>query len=84
MVFYMPTVVAVTPTASYFPASKMGQLLLIPNCLLISEVLVILSLTYIHDLGIFLLPTDLSIYFEMKRNEPDMLKIRKLMKRIVI
>jgi hypothetical protein len=31
MVFYMPTVVAVTPTTSYFPASKMGLITLNPQ-----------------------------------------------------
>jgi hypothetical protein len=30
MAFYMPTVVAVTPTTSYFPASKMGLITLKP------------------------------------------------------
>jgi hypothetical protein len=37
---------------------------------------------FIQGLGI-LLPTNIRIYFEMRKSEPDMLKIQKLMKRYV-
>ena len=37
---------------------------------------------FVLGLGI-LLPTNLRIYFEMGKNEPEMLKIQKLMKRYV-
>jgi uncharacterized membrane protein len=51
MIFYMPTVAAVTTTAGYYLASRMGLITL-------------------H-------------YFELRRNEPDMSKIQKLMRRYV-
>jgi hypothetical protein len=84
MVFYMPTVAAVTTTAGYFLASKMGLITLNPPIVYwISAVLVIVSVMFIQGLGI-LLPTNLRIYFEMRKNQqPDMSKIQKLMKRYV-
>jgi hypothetical protein len=83
MVFYMPTVTAVTTTAGYFLASKMGLITLNPPIVYwISTVLVIVSVMFIQGLGI-LLPTNIRIYFEMRKSEPDMLKIQKLMKRYV-
>jgi hypothetical protein len=83
MVFYMPTVAAVTTTAGYFLASKMGFITLNPPIVYwISTVLVIVSVMFIQGLGI-LLPTNIRIYFEMRKSEPDMLKIQKLMKRYV-
>jgi hypothetical protein len=36
----------------------------------------------IQGLGV-LLPTNLRVYFELRRNDPDMLKIQKLMRRYV-
>src|ERR671918_2943700 len=83
MVFYMPTVAAVTTTAGYFFASKMGLITLNPPVVYwISAVLVIVSVMFIQGLGI-LLPTNLRIYFELRKNQPDMSKIQKLMKMYV-
>jgi hypothetical protein len=83
MVFYMPTVSAVTTTAGYFLASKMGLITLNPPVVYwISVVLVIVSIMFIQGLGI-LLPTNLRIYFEMKKNKPDMSRIQRLMKMYV-
>src|ERR671918_1436312 len=83
MVFYMPTVAAVTTTAGYFLASKMGLVTLNPPVVYwISAVLVIVSIMFIHGLGI-LLPTNLRIYFEMRKNEPDISRIQRLMKMYV-
>jgi hypothetical protein len=83
MVFYMPTVAAVTTTAGYFLASKMGLITLNPPVVYwISAVLVIVSIMFIHGLGI-LLPTNLRIYFEMRKNKPDMSRIQRLMKMYV-
>jgi hypothetical protein len=48
----------------------------------ISVVLLIVSVMFIQGLGI-LLPTNLRIYFELRKNHPDMLKIQKLMKMYV-
>ena len=67
MVFYMPTVAAVTTTAGYFLASKMGLITLNPPVVYwIYLVLVIVSIMFIQGLGI-LLPTNLRIYFEMRK-----------------
>jgi hypothetical protein len=83
MVFYMPTVAAVTTTAGYFLASKMGLITLNPPVVYwISAVLVIVSIMFIQGLGI-LLPTNLRIYFEMRKNEPDMSRIQRLMRMYV-
>src|SRR5918992_3032394 len=82
MVFFMPTVAAVTTTAGYFLASKMGLITLSPPVVYwISAVLVIVSIMFIQGLGI-LLPTNLRIYFEMRKNEPDMSRIQRLMRRL--
>jgi uncharacterized membrane protein len=83
MVFYMPTVAAVTTTAGYFFASKMGLITLNPPIVYwISAVLVIVSIMFIQGLGI-LLPTNLRIYFEMRKSEPDMSRIQRLMRMYV-
>jgi hypothetical protein len=44
--------------------------------------LVIVAAMFIQGLGI-LLPTNLRIYFELSKNEPDMPMIQRLMKRYV-
>jgi uncharacterized membrane protein len=83
MVFYMPTVAAVTTTAGYFLASELGLITLNPPVVYwISAVLVIVAVMFIQGLGI-LLPTNLRIYFELRKNQPDMLRIQKLMKMYV-
>jgi hypothetical protein len=80
MVFFMPTVASVTTTAGYFLASKMGLITLTPPVVYwISVVLVIVSIMFIQGLGI-LLPTNLRIYFETRKNEPDMSRIQRLMR----
>ena len=77
MVFYMPTVAAVTTTAGYFLASKVGLITLQPPVVYwVATVLIIVSAMFIMSLGI-LLPT------EMKKSEPDMNRIQKLMKKYV-
>lgn len=83
MVFFMPTVAAVTTTAGYFLASRMGLITLNPPVVYwIATVLVIVSIMFIQGLGI-LLPTNLRIYFEMRKNEPDMSRIQRLMRMYV-
>ena len=83
MVFYMPIVAAVTTTAGYFLASRMGLIPLNPPVIYwISAVLVIVSIMFIQGLGI-LLPTNLRIYFEMRKNEPDLSRIQRLMRMYV-
>jgi hypothetical protein len=83
MVFYMPTVAAVTTTAGFFLASKMGLITLNPPAIYwISAVAATVSVMFVLGLGI-LLPTNVRIYFEMRKVEPEMSRIQKLMKRYV-
>ena len=83
MVFYMPTVASVTTTAGYFLASKMGLITLeSPIVYWIVTVLIIVTVMLIQGLGI-LLPTNVRVYHELRKKEPDMTKIQKLMRRYV-
>ena len=83
MVFYMPTVASVTTTAGYFLASKMGLITLqTPVLYWITAVLIIVVAMLIQGLGI-LLPTNLRVYYELRKSEPDMARIQRLMLRYV-
>jgi uncharacterized membrane protein len=83
MVFFMPTVSAVTTTAGYFLASKMGLITLSsPTVYWLFAVLIIVTVMMVQGLGI-LLPTNLRVYFELRKNNPNMVKIQKLMKKYV-
>jgi uncharacterized membrane protein len=83
MIFYMPTVAAVTTTAGYYLALRMGLITLNPPVFYwILAVLVIVAAMLIQGLGI-LLPTNIRVYFELKKSEPDMPRIQKLMRRYV-
>ena len=83
MVFYMPTVASVTTTAGYFLASKMGLITLeSPVVYWIITVLIIVTVMLIQGLGI-LLPTNIRVYHELRKKEPNMTKIQKLMRRYV-
>jgi uncharacterized membrane protein len=83
MVFYMPTVASVTTTAGYFLASKMGLITLeSPVVYWIITVLIIVTVMLIQGLGI-LLPTNIRVYHELRKKEPNMTKIQKLMCRYV-
>ena len=83
MVFYMPTAASVTTTAGYFLASKMGLITMqSPTVYWISAVFVIVIMMIIQGFG-FLLPTNLRVYYELRKNEPDMTKIQRLMRRYV-
>jgi len=83
MVFYMPTASSVTTTAGYFLASKMGLITLeSPVVYWITTVLIIVTVMLIQGLGI-LLPTNIRVYHELRKKEPDMTIIQRLMRRYV-
>jgi uncharacterized membrane protein len=83
MVFFMPTISAVTTTAGYFLASKMGLITLQPpTSYWIFTVLAIVAVMMVQGLGI-LLPTNLRVYFELRKDKPEMPKIQRLMKTYV-
>ena len=83
MVFFMPTISAVTTTAGYFLASKMGLITLGSN-----DLVVICGIDYrygmmVQGLGI-LLPTNLNVCLELRKGNPDMPKIQKLKKNVKV
>ena len=83
MVFYMPTVAFVTTTAGYFLALKMALITLqTPVLYWITAVLIIVVAMLVQGLGI-LLPTNLRVYYELRKSEPDMARIQRLMRRYV-
>ena len=83
MIFFMPTVASVTTTAGYFLASKMGLITLeSPIVYWITTVLIIVTVMLVQGLGI-LLPTNIRVYYELRKKEPDMTKIQRLMHRYV-
>jgi hypothetical protein len=63
MIFYMPTVAAVTTSAGYYLASRLGLITLQPPTVYwIFAVLIIVAAMLIQGLGI-LLPTNLTYLF---------------------
>lgn len=80
MVFYMPTVASVTTTAGYFLALKMGLITTqAPIAYWLIAVLIIVAAMLIQGLGL-LLPTNLRVYYELRKPDPDMTKIQRLMR----
>jgi hypothetical protein len=83
MVFYMPTVASVTTTAGYFLALKMGLITTqAPIAYWLIAVLIIVAAMLIQGLGL-LLPTNLRVYYELRKPDPDMTKIQRLMRMYV-
>jgi len=81
MIFYMSTVTAVTSTAGYYLAAKMGLFTYnTPTVYWISSVVIIVTIMTVQGLGI-LLPTNLRIYLELKKMEPNLEKIQKWTRR---
>jgi hypothetical protein len=79
MLFYMPTVSLVTTTAGWYLAAWMGLFgLPFPKILWLWTALAIVTLMTVQGLGI-LLPINLRVYFEMRRETPDGEKIRRMM-----
>ncbi len=80
MIFYMPTLAIITPTAGFYLASMMGYLNVgFPQYWWMVAVYFILAVLTIQGLGI-LLPTNLRVYFEMRREKPDGEKIQRMMR----
>ena len=80
MVFYMSTVSAVTTTAGFVLASRLGLFdWPAPHIYWVWAALAIVIVMTIQGFG-FLLPTNLRVYFELRKPEPDMAKIQRLMR----
>ncbi len=80
MIFYMPTLAIITPTAGFYLASMLGYFnVSFPQYWWMVSVYVILAILAIQGFGV-LLPTNLRVYFEIRKERPDVEKIQKLMK----
>ena len=83
MIFYMPTLAIITPTAGFYLASMLGYLnVSFPQYWWMISVYVILAILAIQGLGI-LLPINLRVYFELRKEQPNIEKIQRLMKNYV-
>src|SRR5215468_11356187 len=76
----MPTLSIVTSTAGWFLADRMGFLAVgYPEFWWVIAALAIVTVLTIQGLG-YLLPTNLRLYFEIQKPQPDMQKIARWMK----
>ena len=83
MLFYMIVVSSVTTTAGYYLAEQMGLVTFeAPIVYWMLVVLIIVAVMFVQGMGI-LMPTNLRIYFEMKKQDPDFEKIQRLTRRYV-
>ena len=83
MIFYMPTLAVITPTAGFYLASLLGYFSIsFPQYWWMISVYVILAILALQGLGI-LLPTNLRVYFEIRKEQPDVEKIQRLMKNYI-
>jgi hypothetical protein len=81
--FLMPTLAIVTGTAGYVLAARVGFLDVgYPQYWWVLAALIILAVLTVQGLGI-LLPTNLAVYFELRRARPDEARIGRLMRRYV-
>ncbi|MBI5146734.1 MAG: hypothetical protein HZA84_05890 [Thaumarchaeota archaeon] len=77
MLFYMITVSSVT-TSGYYLAEKMVLIIFqAPVIYWMLAVLIIVVVMFVQGIGI-LMPTNLRIYFELKKSEPDFEKIQRM------
>jgi hypothetical protein len=81
--FLMPTLAVITGTAGYFLASQIGFMdLPTPQFYWVVAALVIVTILTVQGLGI-LLPTNLFVYFELRKEKPDGARIGRLMQRYI-
>jgi hypothetical protein len=81
--FLLPTLAITTGTAGYFHARQLGFLDLgWPEYGWVVAALVILAVLTVQGLGV-LLPANLLVYFELRKERPDGARIGRLMKRYV-
>ena len=81
--FLLPTLSIITGTAGYFHARQLGFLDLdYPQYGWVLAALIIVAILTVQGLGL-LLPTNLLVYLEMRKERPDGPRIGRLMKRYV-
>ena len=79
MLFYMPTVATVSTTSGYYLAKWFGLFgHPYPQFYWVIGALIIVAILFIQGLGM-LLPTNLKVFFEMRKNQPDGARIQRLM-----
>jgi hypothetical protein len=79
----MPTLSTITSTAGWFLAVRLGFLdLSYPQFWWVIAALAIVTVLTVQGLG-YLLPTNLRLYFEMQKPQPDAVKIGTWMKTYV-
>ncbi|MDE2005620.1 MAG: hypothetical protein KGI51_03560 [Rhodospirillales bacterium] len=80
MLFLLPTLAAITGTAGYVLAGRMGFLAAPwPGYAWVAAALALIALLTVQGLGI-LLPTNLTVYFELQKPAPDAARIGRLMR----
>ena len=78
----MPTLSIVTGTAGWFLAKRLGYLeIAYPEFYWVAAALAILTVLTLQGLGI-LLPTNLWVYFELQKPEPNLARIGVMMRRL--
>ena len=83
LLFLMPTLAIITGTAGYYHARQLGFLDLdYPAFGWVAAALVIVAILTVQGLGV-LLPTNLLVYFEMRKEAPNGERIGRLMRRYV-
>ena len=81
--FLLPTLSIITGTAGYVLAARMGFLdVAYPAFWWVLAALVVLALLTVQGLAV-LLPTNLLVYFELRKPQPDVVRIEWLMRRYV-
>ena len=79
--FIMPTLSIATGTSGWFLARRLGFLdLAYPQFWWVAAALVIVTILTVQGLG-YLLPTNLRVYFELRKPNPDGAKVGALMSR---
>ena len=78
--FLMPTLSIITGTAGWFLAERIGYLnIAYPQFWWVIAALVIITILTVQGLGI-LLPTNLRVYFELRKPNPDISKVGRMMR----
>ncbi|MBI3090991.1 MAG: hypothetical protein HYY96_10015 [Candidatus Tectomicrobia bacterium] len=79
MLFYMPTMSTLTITAGFSLANRLGFFMLpTPRFYWVVAALAIVTIMTIQGFGI-LLPTNLRVFFEMRKERADVEKVQRLM-----
>ncbi len=83
MMFILPTLAVIAPTAGWFLAVQQGYLeLAFPELWWLIAALAITTILSIQGVAV-LLPTNIMVYLEMRKSEPDGERISRLMRRYV-